>query len=108
VLTGADFILTRGRGNRFSGTIDAGGRITFTIGDASFYYFYDGLFDLIERISAANALIVDGIATAGPTSTGIFGTLGGFLLLTQGVVEPFTNIQARCYNNSHRFELVRR
>jgi hypothetical protein len=107
VLTGADFIVERGRGNRFTGTIDGGDRITFTIGDGSFYYFYDGLFDLIERISAINAVIVDGIATATPSSTGISGTLAGYFLLTRGVAEPFTNLQARCYNFTHRFEMVR-
>jgi hypothetical protein len=107
-LTGADFILTRGRGNHFSGTIDGGNRIAFNIGDASFYYFYDGQFDLVERISAASAVIVDGIAMAGPSATGISGTFNGFFLLTQGLVEPFTTrIQARCYSSAHRFEMVR-
>jgi len=107
-LTGADFILTQGRGNRFSGTIDAGDRITFSIGNASFYYYYLGQYDLVERISDTDALIVYGIVTARPSSTGISGTLNGELLLTQGIVAPFTRIQMRCYSAAHRFEMVRR
>jgi hypothetical protein len=105
VLSGADFIVTRGRGNAFSGFIDGGNRVTFAIGDPSDEYHY-GPYDLVERIDDARALIVSGSVTADLSSTGISGTLRGAFLLS-ATVEPFVRIHA-CYGTAHRFEMVRR
>jgi hypothetical protein len=107
-LSGADFILDRGRGNAFSGFIDGGERVTFAIGDGYSYYVYYGQYDLIERLSNTSALIISGRVTAGLSSTGISGTLNGEFILTQGIVPPFLRIQARCDGTAHRFEMVRR
>ena len=104
-LSGADFIVTGGRGNAFSGIVDGGNRVKFAIGDPSDLYNY-GPYDLIERIDGVNALIISGRVTAEPSSTGISGTLsGGFSLATLG---PFTNIHTSCHATAHRFEMVRR
>ena len=90
-LSGADFIVIRGRGNAFSGFIDAGNRVTFAIGDPSDEYHY-GPYDLVERIDDARALIVSGSVTAELSSTGISGTLSGAFLLS-ATVEPFVRVQ---------------
>jgi hypothetical protein len=104
-LSGADFIVTGGRGNAFSGFIDPGNRVTFAIGEQNYYYYY-GPYDLVERIDAVSALIISGSVTAGLSSTGISGTMRGQFLL--GTAEPFPRIQAYCYGTAHRFEMVRR
>ena len=104
-LSGADFIVTRGRGNAFSGFIDGGNRVTFAIGDPSDIYHY-GPYDLVERIDDARALIISGSVTAELSSTGITGKLSGVIVLS-AAVEPFVHIQG-CYGTAHRFEMVRR
>jgi hypothetical protein len=109
-LSGADFIVTRGRGNGFSGVIDGGDRVTFAIGDVPsyYYYYYSGQYDLVERMSDTSALIISGRVTAGLSSKGISGTLNGDFRLAQGTVAPFTRIQLLCYGPAHQFEMVRR
>lgn len=110
-LSGADFIVTRGRGNTFTGVFDGGNRVTFAIGDTIYYYeyYFDGKYDLVERMSNTSALIINGRVTAGLTSKGISGTLNGGFMVTEAAVAPFTTrIQAFCYGNAHRFEMVRR
>ena len=109
-LTGADFVITQGRGNRFDGFIDGPDVVTFVIGDASaYYYFYEVVqHDLIERLSTNSAFIVSGIVTARPTSSGIAGTLNGVFSFAQGSAPPFRRFSSNCRSNTHRFEMVRR
>ena len=97
-LSGADFIVSRGRGNAFSGFIDAGNRVTFAIGDPSDEYHY-GPYDFVERIDDARALIVNGPVTAELSSTGISGTLRGAFLLSASV-EPFVRIHALLWHGA--------
>ena len=104
-LSGADFIVTAGRGNAFSGFIDAGNHLTFFIGDPSDYYNY-GPYDVVERIDDATALIISGTVTAGLSSSGISGTLSGGVLAVQ--FEPFPRIHAFLPWDAYRFEMVRR
>lgn len=104
-LSGADFVVAAGRGNGFSGFVDAGNRVTFVIADPPDYYIY-APYDLIERIDGGRVLIVGGSVTAGLSSTGISGTLSGGILLAS--LEPYPQIHASCYGSAHRFELVRR
>jgi hypothetical protein len=109
-LSGADFIVTRGRGNAFTGVIE-GNRMTFAIGDVYGYYEYylPEKYDLVERMSNTSALIINGRVTAGLSSKGISGTLVGAFMVTEAAVAPFTTrIQASCYGTAHRFEMVRR
>jgi hypothetical protein len=110
-LSGADFIVTGGRGNSFTGVLDGGNRVTFTIGDPIYYYAYYNLghYDLVERISNTSSLLISGKVTAGLTSRGMSGTLNGAFMVTQAAAPPAsTRIQAYCYGNAHRFEMVRR
>jgi hypothetical protein len=110
-LSGADFIVTAGRGNAFTGVLDGSNRVTFAIGDPIYYYEYYnfGHYDVIERISNTSALLISGKVTAGLSSRGISGTLNGAFMVTQAAVPPAsTRIQAYCYGTAHRFEMVRR
>jgi hypothetical protein len=108
-LTGADFILTRGRGNHFSGVIDGSDRVTFRISDASFYYYYyyGGQYDLVERLTSTSALVVSGTATATPSGSRISGELAGDIGVTQGTTPPFTRLSSHCYSPAHRFQMIR-
>jgi hypothetical protein len=107
-LAGADFIVTRGHGNGFSGLMNGPDRVTFSLGAAYNYYYYYGQYDVIERITSTSALIIDGNATATISPTRITGTLNGEFLVVQGTAAPFTRVLSRCSGSSHRFEMVRR
>lgn len=107
-LSGADFIITGGRGNSFRGVIDVSDRITFFIGDKDYYYYdYTGE-DLVQRVSPTRTLIVSGRVTAGLSPPGISGTLIGDFLLAIGTIPPFNQFEAKCRRATSRFEMVRR
>ena len=108
-LSGADFIVSRGHGNTFTGSLD-GTRVQFSLSSASlyYYYYYYGQYDLIERLDSAHAFIVSGNVTAGVTAQTITGTLNGSFSVALGNAPPFTRFQGRCVGASHRFEMARR
>jgi Bacterial Ig-like domain (group 2) len=106
-LTGADLIVTRGRGDHFTGSLGANEDVRFTIGQSLYYYDPFG-YDLVERLTGTTALIVNGGVTAKATPTRISGTLSGLFLLAQGAAPPFSQIERRCSANAHRFDMVRR
>ena len=107
-LTGADFIVSNGHGDHFSGFVSADGKVTFTIGDAYYYYYYYGHFDIVERLNSTSALLVKGIVNATSSATLISGALNGSILLTQGTTAPFMRYSGQCYSSAHRFEMRRR
>ena len=107
-LSDADFIVTNGYGDHFSGFVSADGKVTFTIGDAYYYYYYYGHFDVVERLNPSSALLVKGIVNATSSSTVMSGTLNGSILLTLGTTPPFMRYAASCYSRDHRFEMRRR
>jgi hypothetical protein len=107
-LSGADFIVTSGHGDHFSGFVSADGNVTFAIGDAdTYYYYYFGHFDFVERLNPTSALLVNGNVNATSSPTLISGTLNGSILLTQGTTAPFTRFSGQCYSPNHRFEMRR-
>jgi hypothetical protein len=106
-LSGADFIVTGGHGDHFSGFASADGNVTFAIGDAYTYYYYSGHFDVVERLNPTSALLVSGNVNATSSPTLISGTLNGSISLTQGTTAPFTRFSGQCYSPDHRFELRR-
>ncbi|MBA3640664.1 MAG: carboxypeptidase-like regulatory domain-containing protein [Acidobacteriota bacterium] len=108
-LSGADFIVTRGRGNTFSGTIDGSDRVTFVLGDQDLYYWEDRVQDLVERIgTTGQVLVITGKVTAGLSPSRISGTLAGWFLYVEGGGPPFRILQNNCYSfTTHRFEMVR-
>jgi hypothetical protein len=106
-LTDADFIVTNGFGNRFSGFVDATDAMTFAIGDAYYYYYYSGHFDIVERFSNT-ALVISGTVSARGTPGLISGTLNGSFLIASRATPPFVSFGSRCYATAHSFEMVRR
>ncbi len=108
-LSDADFIVTRGRGNGFTGTITGSDRVTFNLGEEDAYYWEERVQDLVERISDSHSLVIAGRVTAGLSPSGISGTLSGFFLRAEGTAggPPFRYISSSCYA-LHRFEMVRR
>lgn len=106
-LSGADFIVTSGHGDHFSGFASADGNVTFAIGDAYTYYYYSGHYDFVERLNPTSALLVSGNVNATSNPTLISGTLNGSILLTQGTTAPFTRFSGQCYSPDHRFEMRR-
>jgi hypothetical protein len=110
-LSGADFIVTRGYGDHFSGSVSADGKVTLVIGDAYsyyYYYYYYGHFDFVERLNPTSALLVKGIVNATSSPTLISGALDGSILVAQGTTAPFTRYSAQCSSRDHRFEMRRR
>lgn len=108
-LTGADFIVTDGYGNRFFGFVDASDALTFPIGVAfDFYYYYDGHLDIVERFRST-ALSINGTVTARGAPSRISGTLNGSILIFDRSAPPFQAVfSARCRATAHDFEMVRR
>jgi len=108
-LTGADFIVTNGYGDRFFGFVDASDALTFPIGVAfDFYYYYDGHLDIVERFRDT-ALTINGTVTAQGTALRISGTLNGSILITNRSAPLFqAGFISRCPATAHDFEMVRR
>ena len=109
VLSGAEFIITGGRGDRFSGFIDTEDNVRFVIGedDASFYYYYySTAWDVVERFRDREALILHGSVSASAAADRITGSLSGAINLAIGNAPPF-GFMVRC-RGSHRFSLLRR
>ena len=108
-LSDATFLVTRGRGDHFSGFLEPDGSVTFSIGD------------VYSTTSTAGQSARPGGTSATPRSTlrrdssdedhrpGISGTLAGDVEVANGTVPPFAfnTIASRCAD-AHRFELVRR
>jgi hypothetical protein len=113
-LSGADFVVTSGKGNRFSGTYNPDGRIVFTVGGISeyyYYYYYYGFSqpDVVERFSDGSLLLVNGSAITQHDGNGIIaGTLGGQIALSTRLVYPHWPYTTTCFNARHRFELRRK
>jgi hypothetical protein len=108
-LSDTDFIVTNGYGNRFAGFVDATDAVTFSIGDAYYYWnFYSGHFDIVERFNAT-ALMVNGNVTAKGTPQLISGTLAGSILISSRTSTPFAPpYSSSCYSTTHGFAMVRR
>ena len=108
-LTGADFIVTNGYGDRFFGFVDASDALTFPIGVAfDFYYYYDGHLDIVERFRST-ALSINGTVTARGAPSRISGTLNGSILIFDRSAPPFQAVfSSRCRATAHDFEMVRR
>ncbi len=102
-LSDADFIMTNGYGNRFSGFTDPTGTMTFQIGE----FWGDELirFDIVERFSGG-ALLVAGTVTASGTSQRIAGTLDGPILTSNP--SALDRYLSSCESKTHGFEMVRR
>jgi hypothetical protein len=112
-LSGADFVLSGGKGNSFDGSFD-GGRVVFSLLSGWFYYYYYfyspypvGNFDISERLTSTTVLRVTGTVSASPSGSSISGLLNGFVAVTPPVVTSSSGI-VLCHSERHRFELRRR
>jgi hypothetical protein len=106
VLTGADFIVSDGFGDRFEGTV-IGDRVTFRPGiDFYYYFYYLGKGSLVERFPPT-ALFINGMVSARQTATGLTGPLSGVIGLTRTATPPFTSFASACYGG-HDFVMTRR
>jgi hypothetical protein len=102
-----------GRGDRFSGRVDAAGA-TFNLGD-NFYQYYAGPYDpstypnVVEGLSDGTFLVVDGTAITMATPVGLSGNLQGFLINHDSNFPGFPQrTLGTCYSSTHRFTLTRR
>ncbi|HXG71034.1 MAG TPA: carboxypeptidase-like regulatory domain-containing protein [Gemmatimonadaceae bacterium] len=95
-LTGADFIVSNGSGNRFSGFVDLSDGLTFSIGED---FDFSSRYDIVERFRDTT-LIVHGIVTARGTPQAISGTLKGSISVSTPAIH--------CYSPTHAFEMARR
>ena len=103
VMTGAEYVVTAGTGDRFKGRVTFDG-VRFLLTDEQ-YYYYTG-FAIIERFSTT-ALILNGVASAAPTSRGYAGRLSGVIGVTSQAAFPFYPLTASCNGGNHGFEMRR-
>ena len=110
ILSGADFIVTNGFGDRFQGSV-VGDRVTFQPGSSFYYYYYYnsylGQAAIIERF-APTAIAINGNITARQTATGLAGQLEGTMGVTRTAAPPFLPLTSACYSSTHDFVMVRR
>jgi hypothetical protein len=106
-LSDADFIVTNGQGNRFVGLLDVTDAITFAIGDAYYFYYYDEHFQIVERFRDGALIVVGTVAAKGGPGL-ITGTLAGAIGTSRRTTPPFGPFSGSCFAPTHRFEMVRR
>jgi len=105
-LSGADFIITNGKGDRFDGDL-IGDRVLFRFGSSDFYYYYYVTENAVVERFPPTALVISGIVDATANSTRISGRMAGIIGVSQGSVAPFYFLTVSCYGNTHQFEMVR-
>ena len=102
-LAGAPFVVTAGRGDKFSGTIDPADNISFSIGNFYYYYYLTpDSFALVERLDDSHTFSLVGIVTAKVNGSEIAGTLNGSFVVLQGTQTRFS-IQSTCFSRTHTF-----
>jgi hypothetical protein len=106
-LTGADFIVTDGYGNRFFGFIDPTDMITFPIGDPYYFYYYDEHYQIVEHFRNGALIVVGNVAARGARGL-ITGTLAGAIATAGRTSPPYGTYSGSCFAPTHRFEMVRR
>ena len=110
-LSGADFLVSSGRGNQFRGSYNPDGRIVFNLGSSLYYYYYYSttLPDLVEQVTQSSVLVISGNAIAHHDGNGIIaGTIGGSFALSNRMTYPHWPYTGSCFNGRHRFELRRK
>jgi Bacterial Ig-like domain (group 2) len=105
-LSGAEFIMRDGRGDRFKGLVDPNGTVTFTLGDPYDYYLTDYT-DLVERVNGTTAFMAYGTVNARATANGISGTLTGPAIAAPANNPSYFSRIASCYSERHVFEMRR-
>jgi len=106
-LTDADFIVSNGNGNRFSGFVDSTDTITFPIGNPYYFAYYDERYQIVERFMGGSLIVVGNVTARGGRGL-ITGTLAGSILTSTRTSPLFSPYSGSCYAKTHRFEMVRR
>jgi hypothetical protein len=109
-LSGAEFIVTNGKGDNFTGLLEGNRKVKFLIAGSWAYYYYNDpayRFDISERVSPSSAFLVGGSVTAVADEAGIVGSLDGWLVLVDDVAPPFVGTSAYCWSSAHRFTMRR-
>ena len=106
-LTDADFIVSNGNGNRFSGFVDSTDTITFPIGNPYYFAYYDEGYQIVERFMGGSLIVVGNVTARGGRGL-ITGTLAGAILTSTRTSPLFSPYSGSCYAKTHRFEMVRR
>jgi hypothetical protein len=108
-LSDANLLLARGRGDQFTGFVDVGGGIKFSISDSIYYYYYyyAGAYDIIERMTDQTVLMVATVTAQG-TPARITGAMNGAIITTPSATSPLTPFAHMCYSPTHGFEMERR
>ena len=110
-LSGADFLVSSGRGNQFRGSYSPDGRIGFSLGSSFYYYYYysTALPDIVEQVTPSSVLLINGGAVTLHDGNGIIaGTLGGSFSVSSNLRYPHWPYTTTCFNGRHRFELRRK
>jgi hypothetical protein len=110
VLSGADFLIADGHGDRFGGYVDASGRVNFFIGSVELSYYYDlrcDRCDLVERLTANTALVIGGSVAATFTASEISGILFGVFFVADSATLPLTRFPVQC-TGVHDFVMRRK
>lgn len=105
-LGGADFVISNGRGNSFSGTVLAG-RIQIRLNDG---YYYGPYPDLFESLGNSRYISIDGAGTLTLTGADLSGTISGTYLLVNSPTNPATSNTeiGACYSQAgHPIALTR-
>ena len=101
-LSGSDFIVQNGAGNRFYGSVTPTGEAIFVISDQYGYY---PEYDIAERFGDG-ALLVWGFVRARATPELISGLMVGQIIISAAPTNPLTPPGFHCWTD--RFEMVRR
>ena len=101
-LTGAEMVVSSGRGDQFTGTIDASGA-TFTI-DEDFYNYYFP--QVVEHHPNGTHIVVGGTASTKRVAEGLVGTLKGSFTFYPGRPGA-SRAFAACWAQDIRFALLK-
>jgi len=104
-LSGADFIVTNGAGNRFDGDL-IGDRVVFRFGYDYYYYYYVSENAIVERFPPT-ALVISGVVDSKATASRISGRMAGVVGISRNAVPPFFQLTGSCSGQDHQFEMVR-
>jgi hypothetical protein len=103
-LSGANFVIANGRGNKFAGRVTPG-HVSFTLGDtgsyAYYYYYTVGSPDVVEQLDANSFLSFWGTVDAPLSPAVIAGSFYGNIVTYTG-----TKLTESCASNHHQFTMT--
>lgn len=98
-LSGATFVTSGGRGDRFTGRVEPT-VVTFRLNPWYYYYYYP---DIAERLPDNTVLVIEGIVTVAITNGTLSGNLNGNLWHN----DAGFRFLAGCFSRTHAFTMTR-